>query len=1110
MMTSEQVAQANSHAFSMGYGASPQFGYEPRTGITPMGYGAGSQFGVGALSTMNSAVNFASLAGLGALLGKGAIGMTGLGSTAMGGALASGLGKVATLTGASLPLAASFGLMMPAMAGIGALATGAQQLSGVQNTLDQNFGNRINMGGGFGFGMSRQATLGITETMRSLKAMPSLMTDMGELQGILDKVSSMGMMQAVRNASEFKTKFTGMVTALREMSKDLGSTMEQAMPFLQSSVRQGFLDPDHMRRNVMRGVATSRIGIGMRAEDVMQMQEQGAGLIRSMGGDSRIGALGMQSMVGSLSVAQQQGIISQEDVTRITGQTGAEGIKSLSSMVFGAQSQLFQSKGAGRFMTAALAARDKSGNFTGALDSDMLQKMQRGEITADELMKRGNKMLSGLSNENALSFMNAMNKGMGAEAAAQLGPGGSAAAVNAILESLGAKGEEAQRFLLSQMTGMRQDAADAALRILKDAGRLQDEQNAQIREAVIRGRAGAYFKENLTLGGKMHHAQTAAQSMFVDPFHRAGAGVATRIGARFDQAMMDFLYADGIGQKLASIPGGLMHTFGLNPFRDDPYTQREGAAERGFAGILRKGTGAAALTDEQISANSLGYSVSSVSKYAGEAGALGAVLGSAGGILGAAAGGAVGGGVGAVAGLLEDLIQGDGRKLDLNRSVFGAGNVSGTGALTGGLRVFKDAQGRNYTVAERADAQARIRSAGMSMNSLNKRLGGTMSDVGALAGGGISGLETLAAASGGEEGATATLAGELMTRLRGQLEGGNPVSQSDVSRAQSNLDRLFSGGLVRDIFGEHLTNDVDVGLIFSSDTASSIMRSGSQDTQKDLADILGNEAFRKELRTANGNSRLIEGARKFIEARIGRKLSLTNEQLMALASDISNAYGDFEGILGTSLFDGGGERAADAIFGDVANEMRRNMGTMDKYEEQLAGSEFQNIVRGIGDEGLRSSLSGGSLDLAAVRQAAGSATGTDRLTTSFKKAFARKHLGSRTTEKQALQKLKSAGLSDEDINKYLNNDGTLTDTERAGVENVLAFNAAMGSELRTNMSDANQRAKALGADGQLDFELRDAHREAMRANTDFIRAVGDVVPQLKRAADNATTKVTGS
>lgn len=1110
MMTSEQVAQANSHAFSMGYGASPQFGYEPRTGITPMGYGAGSQFGVGALSTMNSAVNFASLAGLGALLGKGAIGMTGLGSTAMGGALASGLGKVATLTGASLPLAASFGLMMPAMAGIGALATGAQQLSGVQNTLDQNFGNRINMGGGFGFGMSRQATLGITETMRSLKAMPSLMTDMGELQGILDKVSSMGMMQAVRNASEFKTKFTGMVTALREMSKDLGSTMEQAMPFLQSSVRQGFLDPDHMRRNVMRGVATSRIGIGMRAEDVMQMQEQGAGLIRSMGGDSRIGALGMQSMVGSLSVAQQQGIISQEDVTRITGQTGAEGIKSLSSMVFGAQSQLFQSKGAGRFMTAALAARDKSGNFTGALDSDMLQKMQRGEITADELMKRGNKMLSGLSNENALSFMNAMNKGMGAEAAAQLGPGGSAAAVNAILESLGAKGEEAQRFLLSQMTGMRQDAADAALRILKDAGRLQDEQNAQIREAVIRGRAGAYFKENLTLGGKMHHAQTAAQSMFVDPFHRAGAGVATRIGARFDQAMMDFLYADGIGQKLASIPGGLMHTFGLNPFRDDPYTQREGAAERGFAGILRKGTGAAALTNDQISANSLGYSVSSVSKYAGEAGALGAVLGSAGGILGAAAGGAVGGGVGAVAGLLEDLIQGDGRKLDLNRSVFGAGNVSGTGALTGGLSVFKDAQGRNYTAAERADAQARIRSAGMSMNSLNKRLGGTMSDVGALAGGGISGLETLAAASGGEEGATATLAGELMTRLRGQLEGGNPVSQSDVSRAQSENQSLFDSGLLGGLFGDNLSGNADTGGYdtFASDTAASIMNAGDRGTQRDLVDILKDETIRKELRAASGNKRLVASARRFIETRLGRKLSLTDEQLTALSGDIAAGYEDYEGWYDDILY--GGDKGADRSFKGIAARLEKNIGIMDKYEEQLAGSEFQNIVRGIGDEGLRTSLSSSSLDLAAVRQAAGSATGTDRLTTSFKNAFARKHLGSRTTEKQALQKLKSAGLSDEDINKYLNNDGTLTDTERAGVENVLAFNAAMGSELRTNMSDANQRAKALGADGQLDFELRDAHREAMRANTDFIRAVGDVVPQLKRAADNATTKVTGS
>ena len=50
MMTSSQIAQANHHAFSMGYGANAGTGgYEAMTGFTPFGHGAGSQFGTSAL-----------------------------------------------------------------------------------------------------------------------------------------------------------------------------------------------------------------------------------------------------------------------------------------------------------------------------------------------------------------------------------------------------------------------------------------------------------------------------------------------------------------------------------------------------------------------------------------------------------------------------------------------------------------------------------------------------------------------------------------------------------------------------------------------------------------------------------------------------------------------------------------------------------------------------------------------------------------------------------------------------------------------------------------------------------------------------------------------------
>ncbi|MGA1353400.1 MAG: hypothetical protein ACO32I_01245 [Candidatus Limnocylindrus sp.] len=1085
MMTSEQIAQANSHAFSMGYGANPQFGYEPRTGFTPMGYGAGSQFGVGALTGLDSTLQTASLLGLGGLLGRGALRMTGLANTALGGKIASGLGAVANITGTTLPMPiAGFGLM-PAMAAIGGLASGARQLSQTQNTLDQAFGNRTNMGGGFGFGMSRQATLGITETIRSLKAMPSLMTDMGELQGILDKVSSMGMMQAVRNAGEFKSKFTGMVQALREMSRDLGSTMEQAMPFLQSSVRQGFLDPQQMRRNVTFGVATSRIGIGMRSEDVMQMQEQGAGIVRSLGGDARVGATGMRDMLGTLSIAQQQGVITQDDVTRITGQTGSEGIKSLSSMIFGAQTQMFQQSGAGKFITAALAERDKSGKFTGKLNKDMISKLRRGEIAVDELMSQGNKMLSGLSNSDATSFMNSMSRGMGAEAAAQIGPAGTAQAITSILESLGAKDEEAQRFLVAKMTGLRQDAADAALKIMRDSARLQDEQTAQIRNAVLTGRSAAYFKENLTLGGKLHHAGTALQSVFVDPFQRAGAGMATRMGQRFDQSIMDFMYADGFMSKLGSIPGGIMHTMGLNPFREDPHTLREGTTGRGLSALARRQM-AHANAEATVDMGD-GSLVSDIAGGALAGGAVGSVVP----VIGTKIGAVVGG----VAGAARNLILSGTEQSDATR-LFGSSvrfNASGEGVVD--TNVFN---ARSFTDAERASAVRALKKSGLTSDVMKGSKRGFISDVSDLSTREMSALEVLQAASL-DEGATGQLAGEMRDRLFKQATGGKILSTEDYANAQSSLNDLFNPGMLSSLFG--LSTMGEDGSSFLSDTAASVVTSGTVEQQSDLQKILASAEMREQLQVMNGNPRFAERARRIIERLLGKPLSLSDEQLVSLSVDIAEGYNEHPAF-------------ADELFNRVASTMKKHLDTQTEYEGGLAEAELSSIYRGVQDADLKNTLLSKDISaagLAKIERQARVSKGTDRLSKSLQSAFSGgSRIGKSTTEAQAIDKLKAIGLDEAAISQYVTVDDNFTDAERANVDRMLKFSGAISPELDRNMSSSGQRAKKLGLDAELDIELHRAQKNAIDANITFVQEVGKVLPSLRPAANNYTTSVVES
>lgn len=540
MMSSSQIAQLNHHAFSMGYGENPGLNsHESISGITPYGHGAGTQAGVGLVSGMASTANTLSMAGLGALGGRWLLNRLGVGA-----GLARGLGTFATLTGATLPMAASLGLVMPAIAALGGMASGAQQYSQVQGTLDRAFGNRLGMGGAFGYGVGREDARQITEAMRSMKSIPEMMTSMGELQDVLNTVSTMGILKGVRDASEFKNKFTSMVHALRDMSRDLGTTMKEATVLFSASVGQGFLDVDQAMINARMAKSGSGVGIGMDTSRMMGLQSGGAAFLRSIGADSRAGAFGARDFATSVSVAQAEGMISAQDILTITGKTGEQGVADISQSLMKAQVNLFQNTGTGRFLTAALAKRDDKGMFTGKLDQDVLKRLRSGQISGRELMRLGQTALSGLNDQQALSFTNAMESGMGASAGALAGSGGGAIALKAVLDEMGADNDEAARLLVRQLTGASQRQADMMIDLANNAYRINQVKNDQMLQAAVRDRSVSFFKESM-LTGQLHHVSTGLQRVFVDPFQRAGTNMSARVSRVFDEISDQFVGGTG-------------------------------------------------------------------------------------------------------------------------------------------------------------------------------------------------------------------------------------------------------------------------------------------------------------------------------------------------------------------------------------------------------------------------------------------------------------------------------------------------------------------------------------------------------------------------------------
>lgn len=1120
MMTSSQIAQANQNAFSMGFGANAGIGgYESMTGFTPFGHGSGSQFGTSALTGANAAVGTAST--LGMLAHFGGMGVNKLFAGSRVGAALSGIGAA---TGMALPAAATFGLMMPAQLALSGMASGAQQVAQTQNVMDNTFGSRVNMGGRFGFGVSRQDALNMTEAIRSLKSVPEMMTSMGELQGVLGKISSMGMLQGVQSAAEFKTKFTSMVGALREISKNLGSTLDEALPFLQSSVRQGFLDAGEIQRNVQLGASASSVGIGMSRQRMFGLQEQGAGMIRQMGGDSRIGGMGARDVATSVSVAQSMGLLSQQDITRITGKVGEAGVEDLSKRFMSAQARMFQSTGAGRFFTAALAERDEAGNFTGRLNEGMLRKLRNNQIGGAELMRMGHRNLSGMSDEQAISFENAMARGMGAEAGALAGMSGGATAMNAVLEEMGADNDQAKRRILQSITNMSQAEADTMLELARNASNIQRRRNAEMVQAAVRDRSVAHFKENMTVSGMLHHATTRTQRALIDPFTSYGANVATRISERFDDVMDRFITGSS-GQKanmllnpleLARNVGGTL--FGETSYRPNQNRLRGGLARLmagggtsmgdlggmdltsglmeeglGLSDIGTSATNAAGVTGLRFGVNFAGLGLQAV----GASGIGSALLGLGTGPLGTLAlgGMAVSGLVNAYSGLDEDEA----------RNIFG-------GARTGGAlsKMFK----RKVGQADARNAARRLssimREQGISAGDLSRTSLDDMLEIAQSLGegGGRSGLEIIAAAAQSQ--GMGGLEGELGTELRDRISSGllakaiqGEGALGSVAEANKRLEDIFDPGAGDRFFGDILdteygTGDASSRVYFASSAAKSLFE-GSDDQRKGLLKILGDKKIRGALANFSGRKGSIE--------RLAKRFGLEGmgiDNLMALSKDISSAYAQ----------DSDAEQYFDLLSKEMINADAVLQGEDDRLARQ---SMLQTFTQGFSDKALGKNI----FDLALSGKGALGNVGEiskllqgdvkGRVAKMLKTALASDNLVGVKDQKGALGKLKSLGFSDAQIKAagIFDDDAALSDSERSRVSQIIGVGGVLESELKVGSSRMTQRANAMGVDveGIRDKAFKEsleAQATTLRAHTEFVRTVGDVVPRLRKAADETT------
>ena len=140
-----------------------------------------------------------------------------------------------------------------------------------------------------------------------------------------------------------------------------------------------------------------------------------------------------------------------------------------------------------------------------------------------------------------------------------------------------------------------------------------------------------------------------------------------------------------------------------------------------------------------------------------------------------------------------------------------------------------------------------------------------------------------------------------------------------------------------------------------------------------------------------------------------------------------------------------------------------------------------------------------------------------KLAISLKEAMSRKNLVGVDNQKGAIARLKERGFTQArlDASGIFDSDETLSDAERSRVSQILGFDEVASSELAANSSTVARRANSMGMNvesvrDKAFKESLEAQAITLRAHTDFVRTVGDVVPTLRRTAENTELINTGA
>jgi len=520
---------------------------------------------------------------MGGPLAMGAMGIMGMDpmSRAMGAGWdafkgGAGLGRIGAnaLGAAALPMA---GIMAAGYAG-SQMMTGAQQQQNLNAGLRSSFQFMNPMAaGGRGFSSADMGAIG-----GNLRQMAGQVGPGGEIAGFeeLSRLASnmgrMGMSQGVRSAKDFSDRFKQMVGSLKEIATAFQTNLEEAQQMM-SSMRGAGIFGAGKAAQFAKAARAGAVAGGLATTEVTGMMSIGSQIARSIGGRGVAGARAGIETITNLGVAQQLGILNEEDVYNATGLTGAEGRQALATQQL-QESGNFLKTSRGRYFLASLAGKN------GQLDERSVREVMAGGVGTNQTRQMAQRNLQGVGRANFIR-----NEGrLRGEVLAQFGGNAMTMAYTGWLQERGFDvtnlNDDRAALALQRFSGMGRDEAEAAVKEVRDLPRIMreksrvGEEEQLVRRLEFRrahtGVEGVKRKLEEFKNEVQNNLQSAGQDLF-----NAGSEMVTRLINKVTDTYIQKTQAD-VGRAAAemrrggTIGGGTAaRVFGVGGGRPDVQAQ---------------------------------------------------------------------------------------------------------------------------------------------------------------------------------------------------------------------------------------------------------------------------------------------------------------------------------------------------------------------------------------------------------------------------------------------------------------------------------------------------------------------------------------------------------